>query len=34
MHKVKDIGLANEGKLKIEWAEDHMPVLMEIRKNF
>jgi adenosylhomocysteinase len=34
MHKVKDIGLANEGKLKVEWAEDHMPVLMEIRKNF
>jgi adenosylhomocysteinase len=34
MHKVKDIVLANEGKLKIEWAEDHMPVLMEIRKNF
>jgi adenosylhomocysteinase len=34
MHKVKDIGLANDGKLKIEWAEDHMPVLMEIRKNF
>jgi adenosylhomocysteinase len=34
MHKVRDIGLAKEGALKVEWAEDHMPVLMEIRKNF
>lgn len=32
--KVKDIGLAPQGKLKIEWAEQHMPVLMLIRKRF
>ncbi len=33
-HKVKDINLAESGKNKIEWAEDHMPVLMEIKKEF
>ena len=33
-YKVKDIKLANQGRLKIEWAEDHMPVLMKIRKEF
>jgi len=33
-YKVKDINLAESGKNKIEWAEDHMPVLMEIRKEF
>ncbi len=33
-YKVKDIGLADDGKLKIEWAENHMPVLMEVRKTF
>jgi len=26
--------LAGEGKLKIEWAEDHMPVLMQLREEF
>jgi len=31
-YKVKDINLAGQGKKKIKWAEDHMPVLMEIRK--
>lgn len=33
-YKVKDINLADQGKLKIEWAENHMPVLMEVRKTF
>ena len=30
-YKVADIGLAERGKLQIEWAEARMPVLMEIR---
>lgn len=30
-YKVKDIKLAPKGKLQIEWAESHMPVLMQIR---
>lgn len=33
-YRVKDIGLSHEGKLKIEWAESHMPVLMSIREDF
>jgi adenosylhomocysteinase len=33
-YKVKDIGLAAEGELLIEWAQDHMPVLSLIRKRF
>ncbi len=33
-YKVKDPSLANQGKLKIEWAEFHMPVLMKIREDF
>jgi adenosylhomocysteinase len=33
-YNVKDIKLADEGALKIEWAEAHMPVLMEIREKF
>jgi len=33
-YKVKDINLEKSGKNRIEWAEDHMPVLMEIRKEF
>jgi adenosylhomocysteinase len=34
MGKVKDMKLAKEGAMKIRWAEDHMPVLMNIRKRF
>ncbi len=34
MSKVKDMKLAKEGRPKIQWAEDHMPVLMGIRKRF
>lgn len=33
-YAVKDLKLAPQGRLKIEWAESHMPVLMEIRKRF
>ncbi|MFH0830368.1 MAG: adenosylhomocysteinase [Candidatus Aenigmatarchaeota archaeon] len=34
MSKVKDISLAAQGKLKIEWAESRMPVLMELRNEY
>jgi adenosylhomocysteinase len=34
MSKVKDIKLAGQGKLKIEWAESGMPVLMGIMERF
>lgn len=33
-NKIKDIKLAEAGRLKIEWAENHMPVLRAIRKEF
>ena len=33
-YKVKDIKLAKQGRLDIEWAERHMPVLMELRKRY
>ncbi|MFH0861356.1 MAG: adenosylhomocysteinase [Candidatus Altiarchaeota archaeon] len=33
-YKVKDIKLAYKGKLQIEWAESHMPVLTQIRDKF
>lgn len=32
--KVKDRGLAESGKRLLRWAEDHMPVLMSIRRRF
>ena len=31
---IEDIGLASKGKLRIEWASNHMPVLELIRKRF
>ncbi len=31
---VKDIALADKGKRRIEWANQHMPVLQLIRKQF
>ena len=31
---VKDIALAEKGKRRIEWANQHMPVLQLIRKRF
>jgi len=33
-YKVKDIDLADQGELLIEWSEDHMPVLSQIRRRF
>jgi len=33
-YKVKDLSLAEQGNKQIEWAEMHMPTLMEIRKVF
>ncbi|MGQ9514165.1 MAG: adenosylhomocysteinase [Thermoproteota archaeon] len=33
-YKVKDIGLAEKGGLRIEWAEERMPVLMELRRRY
>jgi adenosylhomocysteinase len=36
MHKydIKDIKLANKGKLRIEWAERDMPVLAQVKEKF
>jgi adenosylhomocysteinase len=33
-YAVKDLKLADDGKNLIHWAEDHMPVLMRIKKDF
>jgi adenosylhomocysteinase len=33
-YKVKDLGLAEQGKLKIEWAESRMPVMMALREKY
>lgn len=33
-YKVKDLSLAKEGESLIKWAEQNMPVLMDIRKDF
>ena len=33
-YKVKDIQLAKKGRNLIHWAEEHMPVMMNIRKDF
>ena len=33
-HDVKDLGLAEAGRLRIEWAENNMPVLRSIRERF
>ncbi|MGD8395498.1 MAG: adenosylhomocysteinase [Candidatus Eiseniibacteriota bacterium] len=32
--KVADLGLADQGRLKIEWAESRMPVLMALRERY
>jgi len=32
--KVKDLSLADEGRLLVEWASRHMPVLNEVRQRF
>ena len=33
-YDVKDLGLADEGKRKAEWASKEMPVLDQIKKRF
>src|ERR671914_2318604 len=33
-HDVKDLGLAEEGVRRIEWADKNMPVLAAIRERF
>ena len=33
-YKVKDLKLAAEGRMKIEWAESRMPVMMALRKKY
>ena len=33
-YDIADIGLAEEGQRRIEWADRHMPVLGTIRKRF
>jgi len=33
-YKVKDIGLAEQGRLRIDWAESRMPVLMQLRRKY
>ena len=33
-YKVKDISLARAGKMRIEWAESRMPVLMALREQY
>ncbi|MDT8323764.1 MAG: adenosylhomocysteinase [Bacteroidota bacterium] len=33
-YKVKDIKLAPEGRMKIEWAESRMPVMMALREKY
>jgi adenosylhomocysteinase len=34
VYKVKDLSLAKDGKLRIEWAEARMPVLMALREKY
>ncbi len=34
MSEIRDISLASEGELKIEWARKHMPVLSELHRKF
>lgn len=33
-HHVKDLALADEGKIRVEWAAYEMPVLRQIKENF
>ena len=33
-YKVKDLGLAEAGRKKLDWAESRMPVLMELRRRY
>src|SRR3989344_8875625 len=33
-HDIKDINLAEQGKKRIEWADNDMPVLRQVRRQF
>ncbi len=33
-YKVRDLGMADDGRLRIEWAESRMPVLMRLREEY
>ncbi len=33
-YKVRDLSLADEGRMRIEWAESRMPVLMALRRKY
>ena len=33
-YKVRDLGMADSGRLRIEWAESRMPVLMRLREEY
>ena len=33
-HDVKDLNLAEQGKIRVEWAANEMPVLRQIKENF
>jgi len=33
-HKVRDMALAPAGRLKMEWAESRMPVMMALRRQY
>ncbi|MEB3789679.1 MAG: adenosylhomocysteinase [Desulfurococcales archaeon] len=33
-YKVKDLGLASQGRIQLEWAEHNMPVVMKLRKRY
>ncbi|MGH9367458.1 MAG: adenosylhomocysteinase, partial [Thermoanaerobaculia bacterium] len=33
-HDVRDLSLAEKGRLRIEWADSSMPVLRQIRERF
>lgn len=33
-YKVRDLGLADAGRLRMEWAESRMPVLMQLREEY
>ena len=34
MYKVRDLGLADAGRMRIEWAESRMPVLGQLRVKY
>ena len=33
-YKIKDLSLAEAGRMRIDWAESRMPVLMALRKRY